>query len=984
MPLGRSWRRSLAVLAALLCASLAWLAIPRAERSHGAPVIEPQALAAIELHVSSSTEACEARDAGACSPSPAAGPGGATAGVEVAGARVRLFRSDAGQVSLETEGVSDARGRAQLAVAPGLYWVLVDAPARARRSERISIDAGSRTIELVLPSAEALSVSVRDARGQPIEGATVLARDGDLLPHGARSSALGLASLDHVGRRLDGIQVSAPGHDSARIIPTSRQVEVTLSAPAALEILVQDAAGQPVAGAEVSVSGIDFWPPRQLRAGADGVALLEGLSRGTYDLRARLGQRVSGAVPSIILERGQRQRVALSLGEGRFIGVRVETGDSEHPEPVAGADVTLVEDGLSPFPLASRTAADGSTELGPLPAGSAAVISVRAQGFMPESVQVPRQSDAPVLVALLRGGHLSGRVVDPEGRAIEGARLEVVGNDAHERPISRQSGALEAAGGMFDRSLGGGLPVVPMGELGVLSGPLPLPGMPPVGPAPTSAWVSDLDGNYHLDDVPPGRVRLLVHHPDFVEASSETLVLEPGATVVVQIVLERGATLSGRVLDGLGRPVAKARVDALSHQATQISALTDYDGAFTFRALPVHVDILVARPESRQRFVLRKSLTLSPGVSRAIELTLPAERSALGVVILDGDGLPLPGASVSLLSLDARVPLRASAESDGRGELSVPEAVGIFASLRVQAPGHRSFETELDPVPPRLTVRLERGVSVRGRITQVRGRSGVRGATVALLQGGERRSTVSDDAGEYQLDGIGLGPATLSVTHPEFSSETWEVTIEPSARAGQAVDLEPIDLVESATASGNVVDARGEPVRGARVGVGLVPAFVPSGSKPVGFVETDASGRFELRGLAPGRVTLSAYATGAGRGRLADVVVAANEPVTGLRIRLTQHAEAVSSGPANVAVTLGERHSGADLEVVIVNVAAQSEAERAGVRQGDVLWSIDDEVVLDMADARQALGGPVGSDVVLELDRDGATAFARVRRELVR
>src|SRR4051812_26581736 len=177
-----------------------------------------------------------------------------------------------------------------------------------------------------------------------------------------------------------------------------------------------------------------------------------------------------------------------------------------------------------------------------------------------------------------------------------------------------------------------------MGELGVLSGPLPLPGMPPVGPAPTSAWVSDLDGNYHLDDVPPGRVRLLAHHPDFVDAASETLVLEPGATLNVPVVLERGATLSGRVLDRLGRPVAKARVDALSRQATQTSALTDYDGAFTFRALPARVDVLVARPDARQRFVLRQSLTLQPGESRAIELTLPAERAPLAVVILDGEG----------------------------------------------------------------------------------------------------------------------------------------------------------------------------------------------------------------------------------------------------------------------------------------------------------------------------------------------------------
>ena len=49
-----------------------------------------------------------------------------------------------------------------------------------------------------------------------------------------------------------------------------------------------------------------------------------------------------------------------------------------------------------------------------------------------------------------------------------------------------------------------------------------------------------------------------------------------------------------------------------------------------------------------------------------------------------------------------------------------------------------------------------------------------------------------------------------------------------------------------------------------------------------------------------------------------------------------------------------------------------------------MLWSVDDEVVADMADARALLGGSDGSDVILELWRDGEPSFVRVRREAVR
>jgi membrane-associated protease RseP (regulator of RpoE activity) len=217
----------------------------------------------------------------------------------------------------------------------------------------------------------------------------------------------------------------------------------------------------------------------------------------------------------------------------------------------------------------------------------------------------------------------------------------------------------------------------------------------------------------------------------------------------------------------------------------------------------------------------------------------------------------------------------------------------------------------------------------------------------------------------------------------------WDVSITPGDREGRAAPLEPIELAEPGVASGRVLDAHGLPVRGARVGAGLVPAFVPAGARLPGFVESDERGHFELRGLEPGRQTLSAYAAGAGRGSLDDVIITSRERTTGLEIRLAPtHAES-EPAIANVAVTLGERGAGAELEVVIVNVAAGSEAERAGVRQGDVLWSVDDQIVADMTDARAMLGGSDGSDVILELERQGDTTqgdtvFVRVRREAVR
>jgi S1-C subfamily serine protease len=91
-----------------------------------------------------------------------------------------------------------------------------------------------------------------------------------------------------------------------------------------------------------------------------------------------------------------------------------------------------------------------------------------------------------------------------------------------------------------------------------------------------------------------------------------------------------------------------------------------------------------------------------------------------------------------------------------------------------------------------------------------------------------------------------------------------------------------------------------------------------------------------------------------------------------------------SDALASVAITLGERPSSTGVEVVIVNVAAGSEAERADLREGDVLRAIDGWDVHGMAEARRYLGGSDGSDVIVELDRAGEWLSLNVRREAVR
>jgi hypothetical protein len=272
-----------------------------------------------------------------------------------------------------------------------------------------------------------------------------------------------------------------------------------------------------------------------------------------------------------------------------------------------------------------------------------------------------------------------------------------------------------------------------------------------------------------------------------------------------------------------------------------------------------------------------------------------------------------------------------------------------------------------------------------GRVTQVRGRQGLAGARVVLLQGGQRRLTESDAEGEFEFREASPGRARISVSHAGFATRSVDRSIPATGRADRAHDVGAIDLEEAGSVSGTVLDAEGEPVAGARVGLGLVPAFLPLGSEPAGMAQSDAAGRFTLDGVPVGRVRLSAYAAGVGRGSLNDVEIRPGDTTGPLEIVVRGgDRDPGTEGLANLAVTLGERAGAAGIEVVIVDVAAGSEAERAGLHAGDLVRAVDGVEVEDMSDARRALGGSDGSDVIVDVDRQREALSINVRREAVR
>jgi hypothetical protein len=178
---------------------------------------------------------------------------------------------------------------------------------------------------------------------------------------------------------------------------------------------------------------------------------------------------------------------------------------------------------------------------------------------------------------------------------------------------------------------------------------------------------------------------------------------------------------------------------------------------------------------------------------------------------------------------------------------------------------------------------------------------------------------------------------------------------------------------------GVVVDEKGKAVAGARVAKDRAPTYVPAGASLVGVAITDSSGAFKLPDVAVGDIELEGFAVDIGRGKVEHVRVDEGRTTSGLKIVLHPVSASPEEGlaPGGVAVTLAEIEG----RVMIAAVAPSSEAERAGLLEGDELVSVDAVPATSIATARARLSGPLGADVILIVRRKSGDRSIRIPRE---
>ena len=917
----------------------------------------------------------------------------------LANARVRAFALLDGRAHDAGEASTDASGRATLKRLPHAeHWIVAEAAGHARASQMVVIVAGPRRLDLELAAEHVLDVEVKTEQGGAIASAEIEVRGPDPFPVGARTDERGRARVGRLGEGPYSVTVRAPGFEE---VTRRRVVEgppciVTLGRQGALLVKVTSESGEGVPNARVLVASPSLWPARVAETTADGSVRIGGLDPGTYALRSVQGTRVSPIELGISLSRGEEKAVELRLAPGVMIAARIV--DAVEDEGIARARVTLAESGLSPFPIEGLTDKQGRVVLGPIARGSAS-LAVRAEGFVAKgAVRIDEPVPAEVKIALVKGGSLIGRIVDTRGYAVDGATIRVVGTDLEGMPIDEDPQRTSFSDAHFAASLAGPRPLVPAGELGVMPGPVPaIPHGPAAGlalagsglgngAASDEPWVSGRDGRFKATPIPPGRVRALVRHPQYVEAMSEVVALYSEKEATVEVVLSRGGSLEGRVVDVRGRPVAGAHVTVLATRGSlERVTRAGSDGSFAFAALPDALTILVSRDEDVAQVAARLEVTIPEGGKKNIEVTLPESRPPLPVKVTGDRGAALDAAQVSAVSLDPAEALRVTAFTDARGNAELANAKGIPLRVEVRAAGRSPKIVVTTADTASLAVELVASESATGEVWANR-REPIEGADVTLQTETGTRHARSDKNGHYAIADIAAGPAHLRIRAKGRAPTQRDVVIED--RGGRRpTELPKLELSEEGIVEGVVLDSKGDPVPGARIAKDAVPTYLPASGMPPGMAVADAKGRFRLNELAEGNAVLEAYAPEVGRARSQGIRVLSGRTTDGVKIVLVRGeplaAEPLATG--GVAVTLGETAAGLTAaEVVIVAVAEGSEAERAGLLPNDVVAEIAGARVASITDARARLSGPVHDDVVVKVKRGDRVVTLRVPREQVR
>ncbi|HUR27985.1 MAG TPA: carboxypeptidase-like regulatory domain-containing protein, partial [Planctomycetota bacterium] len=373
---------------------------------------------------------------------------------------------------------------------------------------------------------------------------------------------------------------------------------------------------------------------------------------------------------------------------------------------------------------------------------------------------------------------------------------------------------------------------------------------------------TDVAGSAVLADLPAGGV-----HVKLLRGEEGNLLLREGQEHELTLEIPKGIDVDGRVRDARGEPVADAeiwlslryRVD-LGH----VIARTDARGEFHVRSVPTehHVGALARgfAPSSL------RAVRGTEGGRSQVELTLENAATPVLVEVVDGAGAPVASARILLgsekpsgirqddgLFAPSAPPQRAVTGSDGRAKIEWAPLGPTELQARAEGCAPARVDVDVQAGGPNLfRIVLLVEAKLAGTVVDQDGLP-VPGAWVSVGED-QRFSSASTHAakdGSFEIDGLPSGTRRASIHHLTAGSAAREVEL----FAGRTAEWHAT-LVHEPCIEGEVRAADGSPVSN----IGVVAATTGPGGRTTRSTQSEASGRFVIRGLEARSYTVSVFA----------------------------------------------------------------------------------------------------------------------------
>jgi hypothetical protein len=409
-------------------------------------------------------------------------------------------------------------------------------------------------------------------------------------------------------------------------------------------------------------------------------------------------------------------------------------------------------------------------------------------------------------------------------------------------------------------------------------------------PTPVAQAISDQRGSFHLASLPAGRYGIAAAHPGFVGAYLREVEAPHSGRIELRLGTD-GFALTGQVLDQGGGPIPGARVMAQGRWLAMFTAVATAQGEYSL-VLPEPASALVVTAGGYGPMTVPGRFTTEE--RRDFRLA-PAARVS-GRVVTQGRGVG--GALVRLLPVGgARDRWEEEAATDAEGRFTIADLPastykplvrqGALVNraaplLNLRAGGVETVELTLEP-----------GITIRGHLRDLGGHP-VPGAGVGAVEPRERffeagvgtlAEAAADGEGRFVLEGI--PPRTIELLPAAVGYTGRNRTIEVGAQATVEIDLA---LEPASGVVGVVYRADGSPAVNAEV---RGRAREVGGRQRTGSLgRADASGRFEVRGLGAGEITL----TGRGGGEVAQLAPFLLEPGARKEVKVVLQPGAFVSG----------------------------------------------------------------------------------------